>query len=679
MILRALELTNFGIFKGVHRLQFKNRGDVIGVLAKYENAEFRSNRSGKSLLLESIKYGLTGEVRSSKASDLIHYGEEMMQVYQIWEDDDGNKYKIRRGVDNKGKGLLELDWMEKSRESQEAINSLFGINAKDLDLTNYFKQADIHGFMEKTHAGKTEFLMRWLENNHWKIKEEKVKKDRDLTKEKLRDNESLKKALETSLEVDETLKIQLSDVKKAIKDTNLILEEKNTKLNKLIASREKTKQEIKTASNRISELKLKLDQIKDQNEKRDLIKKEGIQLKEEIESLTEKYKEEPSTVTYEKNKNILNNELITVIEKLEAAKNGNGICPILKTNCESISFSNEEIEKISSRKKALESLIKEYDDTIKKVKAEKVEYDRIAVKTARMDALREKLKLIPKTDSEPISTELENLQNLNAKKTLDYNNQEISILEDEIFDVQNNLKHLNKKVGEFEHRIESAKNALEKINEVDNRNEVLRSELEDLNYLCMMFGKNGIPADEIENAFQEIEDDINFLLKEMNSGLSVIFQSDKELTKWESACSCGFVFPKGYRKSECEECDSPRRKQRADEISLKVIEDGQDANFENDSGGGKTIISFAVRIALTLMKRKQNKSKLDVLFLDEIDGPLDPFFVNQIISSITRVLTKVLGFKQIFIISHREQLRDMVPEIIQVTRCEDNSSTVRFL
>ena len=111
-----------------------------------------------------------------------------------------------------------------------------------------------------------------------------------------------------------------------------------------------------------------------------------------------------------------------------------------------------------------------------------------------------------------------------------------------------------------------------------------------------------------------------------------------------------------------------RMKQRKDEISLKIIENGVEADFDGDSGGGKTILSYAIRIALTMLKRRQNKTRLNMLFLDEVDSALDAHLAASVIDSITKTLTKKLGYDQILLVSHKEEIKNAVPHILKVTR-----------
>jgi DNA repair exonuclease SbcCD ATPase subunit len=221
--LNSLEIENFMAYPTL-KLDFQDK-DIIGVLAQYAKDKTRSNRSGKTVILEAIRYLITGKHRATTDRQLIHNGKEHMIVKGVFTD--GQKdYVIRRGCDAKGKGLLEVDWVTNSKSAQNEINSLFGVTPDDIDLTNFFKQADIMGFMGMTPAKKTEFLMKYIENQHWSQKEALANADRTVVKQKIRDNDTLKATLESGLEVD----IGLEGMRD---DQQTLLTEKNDALSEL--------------------------------------------------------------------------------------------------------------------------------------------------------------------------------------------------------------------------------------------------------------------------------------------------------------------------------------------------------------------------------------------------------------------------------------------------------------
>lgn len=189
-----------------------------------------------------------------------------------------------------------------------------------------------------------------------------------------------------------------------------------------------------------------------------------------------------------------------------------------------------------------------------------------------------------------------------------------------------------------------------------------------------MFGKNGIPSLEIENSFSEIEDEINYLLSEITDH-AVIFKPDRELKTWEENClSCGFKYPKNYKKNSCSECGETRRRKRKDELNLMILDNNNEIDFQMCSGGLKTLISLCVRTALTMLRKRQNKSNLNVLFLDEIDSALDPINKSHIVNLILNVIQKKLGFKQVFWISHDKNISRSVPHTLLIKGYKEHST-----
>jgi DNA repair exonuclease SbcCD ATPase subunit len=672
--LSKLTLFNFGIYKGEVVLEFEGR-DIIGILAEYDSDKKRSNRSGKTLILESIRYLLTGLSRAKKEVDMIHHGEDVMWVKGEFIDEQGEIRVVKRGRDKNNKGILNLDWVEKTTESQEAIEDLFGISKADFDLTCFFKQADINGFMDLSPTEKTKFLMKWLDNEHWKEKEAKVKEDIKTYKNRLRDNETTIKALDSSAEVVEDLKNEitlLKDEQEQFKDEY----DRHAGIHAKIAKKLNKIEDDKTEANKgLSKLKMKLKDAKSNewsiNDLKDKVKKYKKQIKELNDTALALRNSDIEKLQNSVTETSL--EVGRLTKELEIIEQGTGMCPILNEACDRIKFSGDAQVQC--------------EDALSDAKAElrraKTELDG----ARKGNEAWEKAKTLKERLSDALSSikEREGRQSVEeAEKALNEANKAVKIDDSELKEKLRRVEEIVDKykskisrneraIGALESRIENANDALDKINQLTERNEKLKKRLEDLNYLALMFGKNGIPADEIENAFQEVQDDINLILKALDCGLTVSFSPDKELNKWEEICHCGFKYPKGYRKSECDECGSPRLKKRKDEISLKILEGDKEADFGMDSGGGKTIISYAVRIALTMLKRRQNKSKLNILFLDEVDSALDSHLAGSITDSITKVLTKKLGYDQILMVSHKDEIKNSVPHILKVTRFDTYS------
>ena len=670
--LSHLTLHNFGIFKDC-KIDFKGK-DIIGILAEYQDDKTRSNRSGKTLILEAIKYNLIGTTRAKRNINMIHHGQESMMVTCIYSDSDGKEYKVRRGVDLKGNSVLELDWVEKTREAQEAIKDLFGVDREDFELTSYFKQSDINGFMDLSPAEKSKYLMQSMDITHWKEKYDLVAEDVKKYSNKLRDNETIKKALEQSLEDSDDLEAVESDykskVKKLSKDKKKLTEKSDILKSQIIIVKQKKTDAISKCRHlqeRIDEINNSSGDIERWNEIIKKCHKENQRLINEMHTVPDR---DLLVTRFTK----LKNQGIQAKDKVASMEANTGICPILNTECKEIKVKQSDI---NSLKKKMIDIRSEMDECKKLISIDnnnKRLQEVVQENKERRLEFENKVKQVKSEDNtEKLMEELKQYQQFKHADTDGLEDDEAAI-EDKIDDIDQELDDVNQKLGGVSQRIAQAKEALDQINKVSEANVKLKTILGDLRYISTMFSKNGIAANEIENAFQVIEDECNMLLKELEYGPVISFNPDKELTKWEAICHCGFKFPKGYRQSECVQCSAQRTKQRKEEISLTILEDGQEKDFSMDSGGGKLIISFVVRLALTMYKRRQNKCKLNILFLDEIDSALDAHLASSVTNAITKVLTKRLGFNQIFMISHKDEIKNSVPYILKVTRFKTYST-----
>lgn len=670
MKLDRLVLRNWGIFRDVD-LDFSDK-TVVGILGTYKNNDARSNFSGKTLIIEAIRYALTGVTRTKKEIDMIHHGTDFMVVETYFKDNNSKEYKIRRGRDKKNNGTLELDWVEKTRESQAAITNIFNVSKDDFELKNFFKQSDINGFMNLTPPQKTEYLMKTLDNTHWKEKEERVSIDIKAKTVTLKENEAILRSLEANTEIEEEIDSEIMDLKKTNKKLKSKLEKLKEEKEEIDSSASKIDLHNEKIKNKINDYRREIKIVIDSKEIKENIKRQISSYEEKVEECVSKITDlEFDNETYQAELKVLLKKQLSLEQVLELG-GSNNICPVINEECDRITVSKETI-------KTTEKTVKSINKQLKKLKDEFTENEKnnhLENNIERFNdtilSQKRHLKSIPKTKLK-ISDLKDKVETLKNKFKNTEDDSDLRELKTNISEARSDISSNDKNISILEYKIEQAKKNLEKIDNLYDKNEVLTTKLEILKYVMLMFGKSGIPADEIENAFHQIQDRINYILGELDCGLTVAFSPDKELSKKELVCSCGFVYPKNYKKPDCEECSAPRRKARKDEISLQILENGTEVNFESNSGGQKVIVSYAVRIALTMQAREVNTEELDMLFLDEIDSALDDHLSNQIINNIANVLTKKLGYEQILMISHKDEIKKSVPHTLLVTRFKDYS------
>ncbi len=248
------------------------------------------------------------------------------------------------------------------------------------------------------------------------------------------------------------------------------------------------------------------------------------------------------------------------------------------------------------------------------------------------------------------------------------------------------MEKLNRALGRFKAEAKSHQQAAQRAREYAERKARIRDAVEDLRidlgawqYCAYMFGDRGIPNEYIKGAFDTLEADVNYILNRMNCGLSVEFKPFRETKNFEPAClACGREFKPRERK--CADCSEPRQRKRVEQLVLIIHDaaEGTQSDFSLDSGGGQTLISFAVRLALLFFKVRQGDGETPPIVLDEIAGMLDPVNRQAVIDVILHILTEEYGIKQIFWISHNEEILDLIEHALAVTRA-GASSTVDWL
>lgn len=649
---------------------------VIGILAQSVTDPDRSNYLGKTALLEAIRYALTGLSRASSETKLIHYGQEMMYVVvTLLDTDSGEEFVIKRGRTAKGEGLIEYSDSkkigEKSAEAEKAIEDLLGLTPKEFDLTIFFKQAEINQFMNLDPASKKKMLMEWQNNDHWAKREAEVLKD---IKEKKDEAKKIKVQLD-NLNTDvgslEEIQNQYSEADINVSNLTNSISVLESELEELSRVPNISQVEYQKLMSEQANLKKKAAQVKASYEEVEKAQTELDELNKSAPApLTDKELEilEGGNYKVQQLRKELEDKKMT-LEKL--VKTNTGLCPIISETCDRIKLTPEKKSQAEKEIKDLRATLEDLSDKLAQIRE----------KNNQIKAYFDKKQTLESTvaNKAVLAERMSNIKSTHAKnkEILDKFDPEVSEkitkLKEKLSYERNLLSKAQARMGALSEKIRVVEENQEKANEYREQLHKLNEELDNLTYVAYMFGKNGIPSLEIENSFQNIENEMNASLALIDD-IELIFRPDRELKAWEENClSCGFKFPKNYRKTTCAECDEPRRKKRKDELALSVLDKGNETDFDMCSGGMKTIISLMVRTALTMMRKRQNKSNLNVIFLDEIDSPLDRVNKDKLMSFITNVLHKRYGFKQVFWISHDKTISHNVPHTILVKGYEDYS------
>ena len=189
MIIDSIEISNFGVFKYC-KLEDLSKKKVISILGKTEDNTEKSNRSGKTTLLNAVMYAICGteytktrdenKLISNEAEGDMNVTVNLLQNEEI--------ITIKRGRTKNGIPLLEVSGGEglNIKDKEEHIKKLIGISTKHLGYLNYFAQGDINGFMQADSKFKEDLISAVSKIDLQKLKNIKktcLKKLRDISEE----------------------------------------------------------------------------------------------------------------------------------------------------------------------------------------------------------------------------------------------------------------------------------------------------------------------------------------------------------------------------------------------------------------------------------------------------------------------------------------------------------------
>jgi DNA repair exonuclease SbcCD ATPase subunit len=89
-------------------------------------------------------------------------------------------------------------------------------------------------------------------------------------------------------------------------------------------------------------------------------------------------------------------------------------------------------------------------------------------------------------------------------------------------------------------------------------------------------------------------------------------------------------------------------------------------DYTTHSGGEKKRIDISMMFALNDLHVKYFGQQCNLLVLDEVDGRIDPFTINKLVSLLSDDIINREGLTNIFVVSHREKMNDRFPHKIRV-------------
>ncbi len=693
MKLKELQLRNWMLFREAD-LSFAHTGNVIGIVGHYVDEDARSNRSGKSTVTEAIKYLLYGKGRgqgSKLINRLSQQDGEDMAVRGILQLRDGREVEVTRGRTHDNKGFLEISEMEgaKISEGDEYLTELIGFDDQEYESTCFFSQGDIHRFMLARPGEKRDLIQRWLRQDRWahrlafadgrskvlrsesealrmalgsipEIGKSTAQLKKDVAGAERRHGKA-KERLDVALSAWETVRDSLSELEKA-RDTHDQVDALERRLRvateKLTTAKKKSKARQKA--------KARADRIADRL----------VVMAEELGEGTEERRTKISLEFREQ-------QLIE--RRLGKVHEVSGVCPVLGEQCSRVG--PEAVEPLEKELNRIKHYLVQLEEELAEFRNERVTATAVTAKE-----LRKHTKEIERNEYAPPSTFKETIEELTTEiaetfAAADYQREELPDLiqraEKEIGAQRDRIGRARELESDALQLATQARSELKQATQATTRRKELTDKLADVerdrtawDYCKYIFGSRGIPGSIMESSFGMLEENINFILGRMNTDLSVRFQPYRETRQWEKTClACGAGFEK-TRQNKCQSCGEDRQRKRVDQLILQIIDEyeGEISEFGLDSGGGKTLISFAVRLALMFLKVRQSSGDIPPCILDEVLAELDQVNRAAVLDLVGNVLVKRYGVEQIFIISHNAEIQESIEDTLVVTRHNSHST-----
>jgi exonuclease SbcC len=161
--------------------------------------------------------------------------------------------------------------------------------------------------------------------------------------------------------------------------------------------------------------------------------------------------------------------------------------------------------------------------------------------------------------------------------------------------------------------------------------------------LTLAFGKKGVQALLIETAIPEIEREANALLGRMTDNqMHLTFETQRDTKKGDVS----------------------------ETLDIKIADGLGTRDYDAFSGGESFRLNFAIRIALAKLLAKRAGARLETLVIDEGFGTQDARGRERLVEAITSVQSE---FKHILVITHIQELKDMFPVQIEITKTPQGS------
>jgi exonuclease SbcC len=109
--------------------------------------------------------------------------------------------------------------------------------------------------------------------------------------------------------------------------------------------------------------------------------------------------------------------------------------------------------------------------------------------------------------------------------------------------------------------------------------------------------------------------------------------------------------------------------------NLRIYDNGLPYNIERFSGGEEDLANLCIRLAISEVITSKSGNIINLIILDEIFGSQDNMRKQNIINALSKFSSK---FRQIFLITHVEDIKNLMENTISVFEDENGISKIKI-
>jgi len=673
-------------------------GNLIGIYGR--------NGAGKTFLLEAPFAALYGTFPSRKGTIYDQVNDRLTKgEIRIKFSLNGEVYEAKRVIDKKGKKQLctlskggSPIAGPKAAEYLNAVRTLLG--TEDTVLASTFSADNLSGDLTILPGSKRkELLAEWVGLEHYQALSDAAKEKAkglegslaeararlEILLERAEGIESLKEHIAILKEEIETISKEIEgweSERDKIERRLAALNEKRKTLEQLKQRKESTGEELLMLRERYRRLcedrRKTLSIIK---EKPYLLKKmeEHRQVSELVNQLEQKMNamlQKREKVQREKESLIerlhqVEKEIARISSKItEAERESETIdrvrcdrrdCPFLKSAWAAREILPSLREKLKAREELAEKIrekiasVPVYEvprglsNQLEGLKKRKQGLDGEILRLARLEEAEKRLSYFEaeiratiesgKRKKDELKRTLEQIKEIELElKDHEEEKEALSVVRLKLDSLRSSLQEKNMSLGDLTRRLEEAEKAREEAERLKEKVNRLKEDFEDYSFICEMFGKCGIQPLLMEASLPRLEElTRQFLSSICERQFSVMFNTTRETKS-------GKV-------------------QETLDIVVTDLETGARRDIANFSGGEKTLIRQAIRMASAVFRSEVHRCRWDTFFCDESFGRLDEINARQLLSAMSALTNH---FKKVVYISHERELIEIASQRVHI-------------